>query len=237
MQLGALTLRGDEHHYVSKVRRLNVGAQLVLLDGQGHMARAELQAMGTSTSELWVHEICELSAPNFRLHVAAALIKGERMDWAITKMVELGVDQITPLHSERSVVKLSKERAGSKHARFLSLARAAARQSQNAQPTSIAQVQRLPAWLESGPAAELKLIPSFGGQAQSLEARLQEVASIASAIVMIGPEGGFSPTEEEQAFTKGFLPVSLGPRTLRAETACIYIASVLGFRYGDVGRH
>ncbi len=234
LRAGALTLSGDEHHYLSKVRRLAVGAHVVLLDGAGRMASAELRDIGSSSSQLWVEEPETLAPPRFQLHVAPALIKGERMDLAITKMVELGVHQISPLSSERSVVKLSKERALGRHKRFESLALAASRQCQNPHPTVISEVKSLPEWLDSEPAAELKLIPYLGAAAEPLASVLPD-GDIASALVMIGPEGGFSESEAQAACTRGFRSVSLGPRTLRAETASIYMASVLGFRYGDVG--
>lgn len=234
LKAGPLAIRGEEHHYLVHVRRQAEGATVCLLDGQGRWADAEILAISDGTTELLVAEPTLVGAPAFALTVVPALIKGERMDQAISKMVELGVARICPVTTERTVVRLKGDRAKSRHKRFESLAKAAARQSRNPNPPSIEPIGSLSALLAKPPAADLLLIPEASGAATSLAGVLPSAAP-ASAVVLIGPEGGFSPTELAAAGNAGFAPVSLGPRVLRAETACIAIASILAFRYGDVG--
>ena len=231
---GPLVVRGDEHHYLSKVRRLAVGTSICLLDGKGQMAFAEILGIGERETHLRVAEPEVVQPPAFSLSIAPALIKGERMDLAITKMVELGIQRISPIATERTVVRLKGDRAKSRLARFESLSRAAARQSRNPCPPRIDPIQSLESLLGRAPDAELLLIPEASGRARPL-AEVLPPRPPASALVLIGPEGGFSAAELAKAREAGFTAVSLGPRVLRAETASIAAASILAFRYGDVG--
>lgn len=235
LQAGNLVLRGDEHHYLSKVRRLAVGDSVTLFDGQGSRAQATLVSILADQSELLVEAREKMPAPDFALTMAPALIKGERMDIAITKMVELGVACIRPTITSRTVVRLKADRAQARHQRFQSLALAAARQSQNPHPARIAPICRFSEVLPESTPEQLKLIPCLSKEALPLHEALPE-GELRSAMVVIGPEGGFTAEEVTQALDAQFLPVSLGSRTLRAETACVALASILSYRYGDVGR-
>ncbi|MCP4445615.1 MAG: 16S rRNA (uracil(1498)-N(3))-methyltransferase [Myxococcales bacterium] len=232
---GALEIRGEEHHYLSKVRRQAVGALVCLLDGQGRMADAQIVEISDGATSLQVLEPQNVLPPKFSLCVVPALIKGERMNLAITKMVELGVQRISPVTTERTVVRLKGDRAQSRVARFQSLSRAASRQSRNPSPPQIDPIQSLESLLARPHETGLGIIPEASGNAAPLASLLPSRAPT-SATVLIGPEGGFSAAELSLANRAGFAAASLGPRVLRAETACICIASILAFRYGDIGR-
>ncbi len=235
LQAGPLSLGGDEHHYLTKVRRLRVDDEVTLFDGQGRRAQAKILGVSSDKSELQVEEPESVPKPSFSLSIAPSLIKGDRMDLAITKMVELGVSTISPMTSERSIVRLTPERAKARDKRFESLALAAARQSRNPHPATIEPITSFARVVDGSSAESLKLIPCLHASARPLQEALPE-PEIGSAIVLIGPEGGFGDEEIDKAVGSGFLPVNLGPRTLRAETACIALATILAFRYGDVGR-
>ncbi len=231
---GTLTIRDEEHHYLVHVRRQTVGASVCLLDGHGRWADAKVVSIYDGSTELLVDEPTMVGVASFALTIVPAIIKGERMDQAITKMVELGVARICPITTERTVVRLKGDRAKRRLDRFESITKAAARQSRNPRPPQIAPIQSLAELLVAPPAAELSLIPEASGAAPLLAQALPE-AKPTSAVVLVGPEGGFSAAELSGAEEAGFVAVSLGPRVLRAETACIAIASILAFRYGDVG--
>lgn len=234
LQTGPLVVQGDEHHYLSKVRRLAVGDTVVLFDGQGSQARATILSISATQSELDLDAPLQVPQPDFQLTIAPALIKGERMDWGISKMVEMGVSCLRPCITERTIVRLPPARVKSRHDRYLSLAVAAARQSQNPHPPHIEPIVSFSDVVKS-PEPGLKLIPCLSKEAVELTEALPE-GDLRSATVLIGPEGGFTAKEITMAVESGFSPVSLGSRTLRAETACIALASILSFRYGDVGR-
>ncbi len=235
LRAGPLTLKGEEHHYLSKVRRLRVDDELTLFDGAGQHATAIVLSIGKDQSELQVEEPTRVPKKSFALTIAPALIKGERMDLAVTKMVELGVDCIRPIVSERTIVRLKGDRAQARLKRFQSLALAAARQSRNPHPARIEPISDFASLLRDQEKGPLLLVPCLHASAIPLEEALP-AAQPPAALVLIGPEGGFSDEEVSQAVKAGFIPVNLGPRTLRAETACIALATILSFRYGDVGR-
>ncbi len=232
---GELQLLGEEHHYLTRVRRQEVGATICLLDGDGRWADAEIIAIDEQSTTIRVALPQQMRPATFSLSVAPALIKGERMDQAISKMVELGVQRISPLTTEHTIVRLVGERAGRRLARFRSVCKAAARQSRNARPPSIDPIRSFEDFLAQASQAELKLIPeTASGNAPPL-AKVLPSTPPRSAVALIGPEGGFSTAELVLAKDAGFTPVSLGPRILRAETACISITAMLMFRYGDLG--
>ncbi len=231
---GPVTLKGDEHHYLTHVRRQGVGAAVCALDGEGHWADGEIVSIAKGETQLLLGEPQTFAPPPFSLTIAPALIKGGRMDQAITKMVELGVATIRPITTARTIVRLKGSRAQSRHERFLSLAKAAARQSRNPAPTRIAPIVSLQKLLAEEPIEGLRLIPEASGDTMPL-AELLPAEPPKHGLILIGPEGGFAPDEMDAARQAGFVAASLGPRVLRAETACIAIASILSFRYGDVG--
>lgn len=232
---GPLLLSGDEHHYLSRVRRLAVGDEVTLMDGQGHQSRAEILSIEAERTRVQVREREEVLPPAFSLTIAPALIKGERMDTALSKMVELGVARIRPVITERTIVRPRANKMEARHKRFAAIVQAAARQSQNAYPAQIEPILSLEELLRDVSGDGLKLLPTLCPGGTGLKAALPQ-APISSATVLVGPEGGFSEAEVSRARAADFIPVSLGPRILRAETACIAIASILGFRYGDLGR-
>ncbi len=231
---GAQQLSGEEHHYLTRVRRQEVGATICLLDGEGHWADAEIIAIDEHATTIQAALPQEIEPARFALTVAPALIKGERMDQAISKMVELGVQRISPITTKHTIVRLTSERAARRLTRFQSVARAAARQSRNARPPTIDAIRSFEDFLAQVPDAELRLIPETTSVCTPL-AQTLPATTPRSVVAIIGPEGGFANTELTQAKEAGFLPVSLGPRILRAETACIAVTAMLMFRYGDLG--
>ncbi len=235
LRAGALVLEGDEHHYLSKVRRVSEGDVVTLFDGTGRQAQATLTAIGLAQSELEVDAPQLMPMPSFGLTVAPALIKGERMDLAVTKLVELGVRSIRPMTTERTIVRLKSERAAARHKRFESLAVAAARQCQSPHPSTISPIAAFAEVAKAEAGQPLKLMPCLSQETIPLTEAMP-TGDLRSAVVLIGPEGGFTEQEVGLAQSEGYVPVSLGPRTLRAETACIAVATILAFRYGDVGR-
>jgi 16S rRNA (uracil1498-N3)-methyltransferase len=137
----------------------------------------------------------------------------ERMDWLVEKATELGAASIQPLLAERSVLRLAGERAAKKQAHWQGIAIAACEQSGRNRVPPVHPVQPLAAWLAAQPRAGVVL---------SLRPGTQPVAALAGRTeltLLSGPEGGLSPAEEDAALARGWQPVHLGPRVLRAETA------------------
>ena len=206
-----------------QVLRLQPGDAITLFNGESGQWQAEVTRMGRSDVQVRVlaHDPIEREAPR-TVHLLAGITANERMDWLVEKATELGVAAITPLLAERSVLKLKGERGDKKRAHWQAVAVAACEQCGRNRVPEISTAQTLADWL-ADPAAQalaatgLRLVLSLrpGGRP------LAEAAAAAPGPVtfLSGPEGGLSPAEEDLALRHGFLPVTLGPRVLRAETA------------------
>ncbi len=230
---GTRQVEGDDHHYLFRVRRLSAGDRLVLFDGEGAEAEAEVTSAGSRTGSLRVAAPHSVATGAPRVSVILSIIKGERMDWCIAKLVELGVGRIVPLAAERSVVRLDRDRAERRAERYRAQVRAAAQQSRCAVLPPVDPVCQLAEALERVAGAELKLLLWEDPRAIPLRSALPERAP-ASVAFLVGPEGGFTSAEVEQAQAAGFAAVSLGRRILRAETAAVAGAAILAYALNDI---
>ncbi len=220
----ALSLPAGAARHV-QVLRLQPGAAITLFNGEGGEFEATVTRMGRSDVDVQVgaHHAIEREAPR-AIHLLAGITANERMDWLVEKATELGVASITPLLAERSVLKLKGERADKKRAHWQGVAVAAAEQcGRNRVPVLHAALD-LSDWLARPTAEGVRCVLSLAQGNRSLSA-----ASVGAAplVVLSGPEGGLSPAEEALALSSGFIPVTLGSRVLRAETAPLAVLAAL----------
>ena len=217
-----------------QVLRLQPGADITLFDGGGPLLRggewtATVLHMGRTSVRVRVgaHQAIEREGAR-AIHLLAGTTAGERMDWLVEKATELGMASLTPLATERSMVRLHGERAAKKQAHWQAVAVAACEQcGRNRVPhihplASLAQAQALAPASAAAVAtgvAPLRLVLSLAPGSVPLRSVLAQAAPEAALQFLSGPEGGLSAQEEQQALAQGFVPVSLGPRVLRAETA------------------
>lgn len=219
---------GPAGHLV-RVLRLVKGDPVRLFDGQGREALAVLVDASRKrvVARIEAVETGQGESP-LAVHLGQAVSKGERMDYAIQKSVELGVASITPLYTEHGDVRLKGEREAKKLVHWQAVAISACEQCGRAMVPVIHPPTALVDWL-SGRDEPLRLVlhPDTGG---TLEGR--ETAT--SAALLIGPEGGLSASEVDAALAAGFAPLSLGPRILRTETAPVVALALLQHRFGDL---
>ncbi|MDA7419217.1 16S rRNA (uracil(1498)-N(3))-methyltransferase [Xenophilus arseniciresistens] len=201
-----------------QVLRLQPGDALTLFDGRGGEYAATVQRMGRSDVHVQIgaHDPVEREAA-VAVHLAIGMPANERMDWLVEKAVEMGVASIQPLVTAHGVLRLAGERAQKKQAHWQAVAVAACEQCGRNRVPELHPVQPLAGWLESlgAEAASQRLLLAFAPDAQGLAQRRQGAAFT----VLGGPEGGLNAQEEAAARARGFVPVTLGPRVLRAETA------------------
>ena len=184
---------------------------------------ATVTAMGRSSVQVRVdtHHATEREAAR-AVHLAVCMPANERMDWLVEKATELGVASIQPLMSERSVLRLSGERATKKQQHWHSVAVSACEQCGGNRVPLVHPVLSLAAWLKTGAtqsASSQRLLLALHHSARPL--RESTHAAQGSVTLLSGPEGGLSRAEETAAMDGGFAPVSLGARVLRAETAAL----------------
>ncbi len=224
-----------------QVLRLQPGDGITLFTGEasGEFS-ATVTQMGRSSVQVQVGDFLPTQRePALRVHLAVGMPANERMDWLVEKATELGVASIQPLMTERSVLRLSGERADKKVAHWQSVAVAACEQCGGNLVPLIHPVMTLTQWLknwgERGMEASTGLLLSLGVDAWGVRAVLghptyttpgQPVVNRAVTFVS-GPEGGLSLAEEETALAAGFQPVTVGPRVLRAETAALAALTAL----------
>jgi 16S rRNA (uracil1498-N3)-methyltransferase len=207
-----------------QVLRLQPGDPLTLFNGEGGEWQAEVVRMGRSEVgvRLGAHVAVDRELA-IQVTLALGMPANERMDALVEKATELGVAAIQPLMTERSVLRLSGERADKKQAHWQGVAAAASEQCGRTRVPVIAPVRSLADWLRG--------LPPAGGQRFVLSLRTPEPleAQAGSALTFLsGPEGGLSEAEEAAAAACGFVPASLGPRVLRADTAPLAVLAHLG---------
>ncbi len=214
-----------------QVLRMQPGHTLTLFNGEGGEFTAEVQHMGRSDVRVVVgkHRDVECEAA-IQVHLAVGMPANDRMDWLVEKATELGVHRITPLMTERSVVRLSGERAEKKQAHWQAVAVSACEQCGRNRVPVIDVPESLNAWLaRQTPQAEVvHAVLSLHASTQPLNAlRADAGASKTTWVLLNGPEGGLTDAEDAAARAKGFAAVSLGERVLRAETAALGALALL----------
>jgi 16S rRNA (uracil1498-N3)-methyltransferase len=225
----------------AQVRRVQPGDALRLFDGRGHEHGAQVLEMGRKAVVVRLGPACAaLAELPQRITLALGMPANERMDTLVEKATELGVHAIQPLECERSVLRLSGERAQRKREHWQAVAVAASEQCGRARVPQIEPVRSLMQWLqglhgleapEAAGVAPGRWLLSFGAQALPPGAWLQKMKTPPTALqVLSGPEGGLSPSEQEAARAVGFCAVTLGPRVLRADTAPLALLAWWGLR-------
>lgn len=209
---GELQVTGDEHHYLGRVRRARVGDAIEVVDGQGRRAAAVIERItdGETTLRVDTPEAVIAKPPHVRALVP--LIKGDRMDVCIEKLVEVGVDSIVVWPAARSVVRFDDARREGRLAKYRAAVQTAARQCGRAQVPEVNHAADLAAAIASLP----------DGVRVVLDPAADAPLTITDAVdltIVSGPEGGLTAEELGQLARAGFLAVGLGPRVLRAETA------------------
>ncbi|CAM5565518.1 Ribosomal RNA small subunit methyltransferase E OS=Stutzerimonas stutzeri OX=316 GN=CXK95_14540 PE=3 SV=1 [Stutzerimonas stutzeri] len=226
LALGSHALPETAAHYIGRVLRLSNGSAVQLFDGSGQEYLGELVEVGKKQVRVELRQqLAGLPESPLRIHLGQGLSRGERMDWAIQKATELGVAQITPLISERCEVRLNDERADKRLAHWRQIAISACEQCGRSVVPTIHPPQQLGDWLPVE--AELKLV------LHPVAAPLTSHAQPRTLAFLIGPEGGLSEHEVEQAQQAGFQAARLGPRVLRTETAPVVALSVAQQLWGD----
>lgn len=210
-----------------QVLRLQPGQTITLFNGAGGEWDATITRMGRSDVDvaLGAHHATERE-PGRAVHLALGMPANERMDWLVEKAAELGASSLQPLHTAHSVLRLSGERATKKQAHWQSVAIAACEQCGGNRVPAVLPVGDFTAWLKALPPAGaaspvLRCLLSLAEGTQPLTHALAQAPANTAVLFLSGPEGGLSPAEDALAREAGFMPVTLGPRVLRAETAAL----------------
>ncbi len=228
----ALELDKEQAHYLGRALRLRPGDALTVFSGASGEFSATLTSIGKSGAEVAVGAAIETATESpLKVHLVQGVSRGERMDMVVQKATELGVKRISPVLTEYSMVKLEGSRASKRREHWQKIAESACEQSGRTRPPLIDEPLPLKTWFgakTSESDVDLILKPGASTSMASLKAPQTKVC------LLIGPEGGFSDTEYEDAEVCGFKAVSLGPRVLRTETAAVAAITVAESLWGDL---
>jgi 16S rRNA (uracil1498-N3)-methyltransferase len=227
-----IRIDGERAHYIGKVLRCRPGEQLQLFNGDGDEFTARIESISKSAVECSVGERLQRDVESpLRVRLIQGVSRGDRMDTVVQKATELGVRRLSPLLAEFSVVRLDAERSDKKQRHWAAISQSACEQCGRNRPPQIDLPCRFDEVLRETPAAgtaRLILLPTATESLASLDIAPRDVE------LLIGPEGGFSRTEQERALAAGFRPVALGPRVLRTETAAISVLTLVQAMWGDL---
>ncbi|HEX5492284.1 MAG TPA: 16S rRNA (uracil(1498)-N(3))-methyltransferase [Candidatus Udaeobacter sp.] len=231
----APVLRGSEAHHAANVLRMQTGDKLVLFNGKGRELTAEIANVGDDAVQLRKLHETETAPLRCRIVLGQAIPKGKNMDLIVQKAVEIGAAEIAPIVSDRTVVQLDAETAAQKQGKWQQIAIEAAKQcGQNWLPY-VQRPKKLPEIFSSlDQSFDLRLIGSLQSDARQLKTILQTYSSEhgdrpRSVLMLVGPEGDFTPAELALARRNNCQPITLGPIILRVETAAIYCLSILSY--------
>ena len=224
-----ISLDDKASHYLNKVLRLKPNAPLIVFNGDGDQYNATIETIAKKTVTIRTKDCDSINKESpLSIHLGIAISKGDRMDWIIQKATELGVTGITPLTSERTEVKLTGERLEKKLQHWQQIAISACEQCGRNQIPTVNTLTSADDWISSV-TAERKLVLHHRTE-QTIDATLD----IASAALLIGPEGGLTEGEINAAQQQDFQALRLGPRVLRTETAPLAAITLLQHSWGDM---
>ena len=230
-----MSITGVDAKHIGRVLRMQPGDKLQIVSDDGVSALAEVTAISETTVTVRCLEVlAESHEPAVKITLAQGLAKGEKMDFIIQKAVELGVCSIVPVAMEHSVVRLDGAKADKKVERWQKIAEAAAKQSKRDIIPQVQAVQSVSKMLASNN-CKTKIIAYECEDRMSLKTALREAGQLDDLLLIIGPEGGISEGELNKAREAGAVPVSLGRRILRAETAGLVAMSAIFYETGDLG--
>jgi 16S rRNA (uracil1498-N3)-methyltransferase len=232
---GSASLSAEEAHHLTNVLRLRFGDEIAVFDGNGHEYRARIERVTREGAQVrLLDEMAAAPEPSVRLTLAQAVLKGDRMDDVVRDVTMMGVSAIEPIVTEHTTVRIKALADGRAADRWRRIAIASAKQCRRAVLPAIGSGIELGEWLlqDAAPVRLMLIEPAAAVPGRP-------VASIASdpptsATVMIGPEGGWSAAEIDQAVGAGWTPITLGRRTLRADAVPLVAVSVLQWVWGDL---
>lgn len=227
-------LDGSSAHHIANVLRMKQGDQLKLFNGSGYFFSASITQSSKKSVSVFIDASEKAhTESSLHTHLGQVMSRGDRMDYAIQKSTEMGVNEITPLMSDRCELKLKSDRESKRLAHWQQVAISASEQCGRATVPTIHPVSSLEEWMEKQSGKGLSLV--FHHRDTQNLAKIQSPPSHVN--LLIGPEGGLSEAEIEQAKQANFMACTFGPRVMRTETAPVACLSVLQWLWGDFNAH
>jgi 16S rRNA (uracil1498-N3)-methyltransferase len=232
---GMLRVEGSEVRHIRRVLRLKTGDRIVVFNGSAKEYEGTIIEEGPSSVVIRIQNVfSSKTESHLEITLAQSLLKGEKMDYLIQKATELGIKEIIPFFSSRSVPLLDKSNRLKRYHRWEKIAVEASKQCGRVFVPKIGPLQDYSEILQTSSPDSLRLL-LWEREGASLKEIIKGSKEKTRIFFVVGPEGGMSNEEVEQAKRTGFISVTLGKRILRSETASLCLLSVLQYEWGDIG--
>ena len=231
-----VTITGDDVKHIVRVLRMEAGDEVIVCDGTGRALRTELTELGDGTvTGRIVEELSAQPESPVKITLAQGLPKGDKMDLIIQKGTETGIARFLPLSMSRCIVQYDDKKEQKRRERWQKIAKEAAEQSHRNIVPDVANGMTFKQLMNDLGRYDLVLVPYEMEKARGLRDVLEEHPEAREVCVVIGPEGGIADEEIEMALRAGAVPVTLGPRILRTETAGLFVAACVAYHTGEMG--
>ena len=223
-----ISLDDDAAHYVRSVLRLKQDQQIILFNGEGGEFSGRFSEVSRKSVRVAIDAFIDRDVESpLNVKLGMGISRGDRMDWAVQKAVELGVNHLTPLTTERCVIKFNDEKKQQRQKHWQHIIDHAAEQSGRTRPPALGEISALSDWVSRQQGLKVFLDPYAEHCLADLQPDNQQLT------LLSGPEGGFSDQERQIAKAAGFVPVRMGARILRTETAVLAALSAVQSLWGD----
>ncbi|WP_346355814.1 16S rRNA (uracil(1498)-N(3))-methyltransferase [Azotosporobacter soli] len=230
-----VSINGSDARHIAKVLRLQPESEVDVVGNDGRAARMIITALTSQQIELDFKQwLVEEKEPPVRVILAQGLAKGDKMDYIVQKAVELGVSEIVPLALDRCVVRYEGKKQQDRVARWQNIAVEAAKQCRRSAIPEVRDIIALRELLTELPPDTAAIMLYEAENKQGLKDMLRSCAA-KEYLLLIGPEGGFTPREADLCREYGVSSATMGPRILRTETAASAALAVLMYEHGDLG--
>ncbi len=231
-----LILTGSEAYHLKKVLRAKIGDSFYAIDGTGLKYRVVIDSISGTTVKGLISNVTRLeNEPFHNITLAMGICRPSKMDFIVEKGTEIGVSSFIFYYSEKSYLKIKVDSSSVRRiSRLKKIARAAAKQSKRSVIPPVAQFKTFAETLSIKGAFDRSLIAASNRLSRTIEQTIQKSHDLKRLLLMVGPESGFTDDEILSAIEAGFLPVRLGPRRLRAETAGVLFPTLVLNYLGDL---
>ncbi|TCP53310.1 16S rRNA (uracil1498-N3)-methyltransferase [Tumebacillus sp. BK434] len=231
-----VTITGDDVKHIVRVMRMEPGDEVIVCDGVGHAYRVELTGLGSEQVTGRIAErLAGTSEARVKITLAQGLPKGDKMDLIVQKGTEAGISRFLPVEMARCIVQYDNKKEQKRRERWQKIAKEAAEQAHRTIIPSVGVGMTFKQLLNHLDGFDLVIVPYEGEKARGLRDVLQEHGQPEHICVVIGPEGGIADGEIEAALAAGAIPVTLGPRIMRTETAGLVAAACICYQFGEMG--
>lgn len=223
-----IELDDDAAHYLRSVLRLKPQQTIIVFNGSGGEYSGQLSEVSRKTVRIAIEQFFDRDVESsLTINLGLGISRGDRMDWAVQKAVELGATELTPLMTERCVIKFDADKKQQRLQHWRHIVQHATEQSGRTRLPTLQPIITIGDWLASQSGLRIFLDPYAAASLADLQPQDGRVT------LLTGPEGGFSEAERQQARQIGFIPVRLGARILRTETAALSALTAVQTLWGD----